>query len=84
MSQQEKLLKKFLAKPILKDLTFRELEALLKSFGYEKKEGSGSRVKFYREKTQDLILLHKPHPRDILKSYVIRQIQEKLLPLIYE
>jgi len=78
MSKKSKLLKKFLAVPIKKDLTFDELKTLLVSCGYIKIEGSGSAVKFYHKKRDDLINLHKPHPSNILKVYLVKQIQKKL------
>ena len=78
MSKKEKLLRKFLEIPPKKDLTFNELETLLLSCGYIKLEGKGSAVKFYHEEKDNLINLHKPHPSNILKTYLIKQIQEKL------
>jgi len=78
MSKQQKLLNKFLEIPPKKNLTFDELESLLISLGYKKLEGSGSRVKFYNEEIDDMINLHKPHPDNKLKVYLIKQIQEKL------
>ncbi len=78
MSRKEKLLKKFLEIPPKKDLTFEELDRLLQSCGYKKLEGKGSAVKFYHLKKDDLINLHKPHPSNILKTYLIKQIQIKL------
>jgi len=78
MSKKDKFLKKFLEVPPKKDLTFPELESLLIAFGYRKLEGSGSAVKFYNEVKDNLINLHKPHPGNILKVYLIKQIQIKL------
>ena len=78
MSKKEKLLKKFLEIPPKKNLTFDELETLLLSCGYRKLEGKGSAVKFYHDKKDHLINLHKPHPGNILKTYLIKQIQVKL------
>ena len=78
MSKKDKLLKKFLKIPPKKDLTFEELESLLLSCGYVKLEGKGSAVKFYKKDKDSLINLHKPHPSNILKVYLIKQIQEKL------
>ncbi len=83
MSKTDKLLKKFLQIPPKKDLTFKELETILLSCGFEKIEGAGSAVKFYNEKKDILINLHKPHPSDILKVYLIKQIQVKLLEVCY-
>lgn len=78
MSKKDKLLNKFLQTPPMKDLTFKELETLLSSCGFVKLEGSGSAVKFYNKTKDVLINLHKPHPSDILKVYLIKQIQIKL------
>ena len=76
VSKKEKLLKKFTEVPPRKDLTFTELEALLRQLGFDKRDGSGSRVKFVKDDL--LINLHKPHPDDTLKVYIVKQIQEKL------
>ncbi|MFP4487522.1 MAG: type II toxin-antitoxin system HicA family toxin [Campylobacterales bacterium] len=78
MSKKDKLLNKFLQTPPKKDLTFKELETLLGSCGFVKIEGNGSAVKFYNKTKDVLINLHKPHPSDILKVYLIKQIQVKL------
>jgi len=82
MSKKDKLLLKFLEIPPRKDLTFKELSSLLISLGFEKIEGSGSAVKFYNKEKDLLINLHKPHPSDILKVYIIKQIQHKLKEII--
>ena len=78
MSKKDKLLKKFLQNPPLRDLTFQELETLLKSCGFTKIDGVGSAVKFYHKEMDLLINLHKPHPSNILKVYIIKQIQIKI------
>jgi len=78
MSKKDKLLRKFLNLPTKKDLTFSELETLLLSCNFIKIEGAGSAVKFYNKQKDILINLHKPHPSDILKVYIIKQIREKL------
>ena len=77
MTKSDKLLKKFKSKP--KDFTYEELVQILKYFGYEEfKTGktTGSAKKFKNDKN-DLINFHKPHPGNIVKSYVINQIIEK-------
>ena len=82
MSKKDKLLAKFLENPPRKDLTFKELSTLLLSLDFEKIEGTGSAVKFYNKEKDLLINLHKPHPSDILKVYLIKQIQNKLKEII--
>lgn len=82
MSKKDKLLTKFLKSPPAKDLTFDELASLLASLGYEKIEGSGSAVKFYNKQKDSLINLHKPHPSNILKVYLVKQIQNKIKEIL--
>ena len=79
MSKDEKLVKRFLARP--RDFTYDELRTLLKNFGYEEDQGgstSGSRVAFYNKTTKHIIRLHKPHPGNELKMYQIDLIREAL------
>ncbi len=78
MAKIDKLYERFIKTPPLKDLTFDELQVLLEHFGFEKIEGSGSRVKFIHRQKELTIFLHKPHPSNILKIYIIKQIQEIL------
>ena len=59
-------------------MKFDELATLLIACGFIKIEGSGSAVKFYNKAKDILINLHKPHPNNILKIYLVKQIQEKL------
>ena len=79
MSQADKLKQRLLSKP--KDFTYDELKRVLKSYGFieiNKGKTSGSRMKFYNEKNGGIILLHKPHPGNIIKPYLIDIIIEKL------
>ena len=79
MSKTDKLLEKFKSNP--SDFTWIELVKILNHLGYFEKTSKGktggSRVKFVNEAT-DIINLHKPHPSNIVKQYVIKQIIEKL------
>ena len=79
MSKKDKLLSKFLELPQKKNLTFNELDSLLALCGFIKIEGLGSAVKFYHQEKDILINLHKPHPSNILKVYLVKQIRIKLL-----
>ncbi|BCG46466.1 hypothetical protein GEOBRER4_n1262 [Citrifermentans bremense] len=69
MSRYEKLLKRLKAKP--KDFTWSEATSLLQHFEFELLKGDGSRRKFYHKAKKVLITVHKPHPGNILKEYVI-------------
>jgi predicted RNA binding protein YcfA (HicA-like mRNA interferase family) len=79
MSKIEKLIAKFLKVP--NDLTWEELVKILNHKGYYEKLGKGktggSRIKFVNS-NNDILNLHKPHPTNIVKQYIIRQILEKL------
>ncbi len=77
MGKKEKLLSKLQQRP--KDFTWDELKTLLKALGYEPKKGGktgGSRRRFVHA-TAPPISLHKPHPQNTLKRYVIDDILEK-------
>ncbi|WP_075556847.1 type II toxin-antitoxin system HicA family toxin [Parabacteroides timonensis] len=79
MGTKEKLIVRFKALP--SDFTFEELETLLKYFGYEKSnkgKTSGSRV-IYKNKDKRPIMVHKPHPGNIIKSYAMKQILNDLI-----
>lgn len=78
MTKVNKLISKFLNKP--KDLTYEELVQVMKFYGYVEiatGKTSGSRKKF-KNKDDDIIMFHKPHPKNIIKSYIIDEIIEKL------
>lgn len=79
MTKKDKLIERFLSLP--KDFTYQELVVLLRHFGYKesnKGKTSGSRVSFIHPDTEALIITHKPHPGNILKTYVVKQIINNL------
>lgn len=82
MSKLEKSKERLRARP--KDYTYTEARNLLSQLGfaeYNKGKTSGSRVKFYRESDKKIILLHKPHPGDVMKPGAIRELLEFLTNL---
>jgi len=63
-----------------KDFHFDEMVILLGYFDFKpvkKGKTSGSRVKFENAAGVP-VLLHKPHPSGIMKTYQLKQIKEKL------
>jgi hypothetical protein len=79
MTKQEKLLKRFLSKP--NNFSYLEIKRLLQGLGYaEIKTGktSGSRVAFYNEKDRHLIRIHKPHPQNKVKRYILDYLEVEL------
>ena len=68
-------------KTIPKDYTYSEVRTLLRHIGFEefnKGKTSGSRVKFYRKKDGLIIMLHKPHPGDVMSVASTRDVYEQL------
>jgi len=79
LSQKEKLIEKLLNNP--KDFTFQEVSTLLNQFGYNETRGGktgGSRVTFSNNE-KDYIRIHRPHPRNILKSYQVKNLIADLI-----
>lgn len=75
MGTKEKLIERFLKLP--KDFTFDELTRLFSIFGFEisnKGATSGSRIEFVNEKKNMSYIAHKPHPSNIIKNYVMKQV----------
>lgn len=78
MGTKDKLLARFLTLP--KDFTWNEVRTLLNALGYasaNKGKTSGSRVIFKSEGKKP-IMLHKPHPGNIIKEYALKQIYDYL------
>ena len=74
MTKYDKLKVRFSTKP--SDFTWSELSKLLISMGYREftsGKTSGSRVRFVHDSFEP-ILLHKPHPKPVLKQYQIKQL----------
>ncbi len=79
MGKKEKLINRLRSRP--KDFSFDEAETLLNYFIYHrsnKGKTSGSRVMFSRDERSGVILLHKPHPGNVLKDYQVKQLIELL------
>jgi len=72
MSKQGKLLARLLSKP--KDFEWSEALKLLSYYDYKLLTGSGSRRKFVHQQTKQVIILHQPHPGNILKEYIIKEL----------
>ena len=73
MSTRDKLIERFKKQP--KDFTWKELVRLLGIFGFtvdNKGKTSGSRVIFGNGDKD--IELHKPHPSNTIKEYVMRRV----------
>ena len=79
MSKLAKAIKRLKTAP--KDYTYSEAKQLLGQLGFiesTKEKTSGSRVKFYRPKDQTILLLHKPHPGDIMSPATVKDLLNEL------
>ncbi len=79
MTKLDKLLDKLSNRP--NTFKYTDLKSLLINLGYQelnKGKTSGSRVAFYNKRSDHLIRLHKPHPGNELKKYVVGQIYDEL------
>ena len=80
MSQKDKRIERIKKKP--KDYTYTEAKSLVAIFGYEERskgKTSGSRVMFYRREDELSILLHKPHPGDVMKEWMVEELLNSLI-----
>ena len=78
MGTKEKLRERFLKLP--SDFTFDEMQRLLEGYGYQKSDKgrtSGSRV-IFKNGDKRPIMLHKPHPGNIVKDYAMKQVDADL------
>ena len=78
MGTKEKLIERFKSLPT--NFKFEEMERLLSIFGYEKSnkgKTSGSRV-ILKNGDKRPIMIHKPHPGNVIKGYAIRQVLNDL------
>lgn len=76
MSKKEKLLQKLSNSK--NTFLYKDLVTLLGQLGYEKLEGDGSRVRFYNNDLNHLMLLHRPHPENEVKGGALKAIKHEL------
>lgn len=58
-----------------------DLRSLLIKSGFSETQGAGSRVRFFNKKYNCAIILHKPHPGNEVKQYVIRDLRNTLIKM---
>lgn len=79
MVAKEKLIARFKRMP--KDFTFEETETLLRYFGYErynKGATSGSRIRFKNQESGMWVDLHRPHPGNMMKEWMMKVVYKHL------
>lgn len=79
MSKKSKRLERFISIPA--DYTLEELISFLNDYGYKlenRGKTSGSAVCFFNIDTKKKIMIHRPHPGNIIKKYCIKIVREHL------
>lgn len=69
-------------KALPKDFTVDELTRLFAMFGFQidnKGKTSGSRVMYSNEVKELSYILHKPHPSNIVKAFIMKDVKEFLV-----
>lgn len=77
MSRIETLIEKLCKQPTSANIRYSDVKKILSHFGYiESNKGatSGSRVKFYHPETKAVLMLHKPHPGDIMTKGAVESV----------
>lgn len=67
MSRREKLLQRLLSKS--SDFTWDEAVTLMKHHDFELVKGNGATRKFVHKTSRVKVMLHEPHPGNIVKAY---------------
>lgn len=76
MSKHLKLLARFKSNPA--DFRWEELVSLLEHYGFAEVQKKGGSYRCFVSSAGQKLFLHKPHPRNIVKRYALKQIEEKL------
>lgn len=78
-TKHRKTLTAILAKPTRANIKFSDIESLIEALGGEIREGEGSRVVLELSGTREYV--HRPHPGEEAKRYVVEKIREWLTKL---
>ena len=79
MSQKDTLIKRLKSRPT--DFTIYELDSLMSKCGCRKSvrgKTSGSAIAYIHEGTGKILSMHSPHPKKVLKKYVIDDVLDFL------
>lgn len=67
--------------PISTKIRFKDVKALLTSYGFDVKPGGGSRNKAVNREHKIILIIHAHNPGDCIKPYNVREIREALIKL---
>jgi hypothetical protein len=75
--KQRQALDRIFEKPERSDISWNDIEGLLKALGAEISEGRGSRVRVALEDVR--AVFHRPHPQRVANKAAIRSVRRFLL-----
>ncbi len=81
-NRHRRILRQLFARPVTRNLTWRQVASLLTALGFELEERSGSRIAVIQ--CGHVYVMHVPHPDPHLKPYAVRQPAQFLKDLGYE
>lgn len=81
MSKHEKTIERLKRQPTASDLKWDDVAALFKHFGFDERQGNGSRCKFFHPKTGRLASLHRPHPSPDMSKGAVDYVRDFLIEL---
>ena len=76
MSKKEKAFARLLSK--CTDFTWDEAVSVMKQHGFKILNGRGSSRKFVHKSTGVKVLIHEPHPGNIVKAYALQDLIDGL------
>jgi hypothetical protein len=82
MAKTNKLKDEIFAKPTRSDVRWGEVVALVKKLGGSVAQRAGSRVAF--DLNDVTMVLHQPHPGDIMKKYAVEAVRDFLITAGHE
>ncbi len=75
-AKHQRTLEAIFARPVLSDIRWAEIEALMVALGAERSEGRGSRVRFLLNGAE--AVFHRPHPRPETNKGAVVSVREFL------
>ena len=78
-SRHRKTIETVFAEPTKSNIAWADIEAMLIAAGCVAREGAGSRVRF--KIGNEVLLIHRPHPRKEAKEYVVRAARDFLIKI---
>ena len=75
--KQRRALQKIFEEPVRSDISWNDIESLLKALGADISEGKGSRVRIALENVR--AVFHRPHPERVTDKGTVKSVRRFLL-----